>query len=106
MAELNMANATYGRDVEGQKRLITNLTKKIEAAAEAVKGKDYTNLIRTVKMYWSGADADRFLEVLEEETNEIQAQIKQYASQLEAAIEEDAKSFAQMQETNSDLIYR
>lgn len=106
MAQLNINSATYGRDTAGAKKLLAELQKKISTSISALKGSAYTDVVNTVKKYWSGADADKFLSEFANEVTELQTSFKRYNEIIQTAMANDAKGFAGMQETNAGLINR
>ena len=106
MAELNMSNATYGRDTAGRKKLLTDLEGKINNAVKLLKGKEFTDIKNVVNANWSGVDADKFLDEIEADVSDLQNSYKKAFDIIQAALEMDAKNFAATQENVASSINR
>ena len=106
MAELKISSATYGRDASGAAKLKDQILKKLDDAKEAVAGKDLDTLKKTVRTYWAGVDADKFIAEIESKVNTMNNDFGKYRAMVEAAFENDAKSFAGMQNANASNIIK
>lgn len=94
-------DAAYGRDINGARKLLTELNADIDKAIKSLIGSDYTKLRDVIKNNWQGDDATQFAKGLEVAINDITAEFKKYKKYLETAVEEDLKQFQQMQTQNA-----
>ena len=98
---INMSGAEFARSKTGQSKLITeykNDVKKIKKTTE--NGKAYQELVKTVKKYWAGADADKFLKNVANYRNNIKQTATNAERVLEQAINADYNQFVKNQSTH------
>ena len=103
---LNMTDASYARSASGQKVVTENLIKDINNAYK-VLSKDDTNykaLLMVVKKYWSGADANTFLKLLDDQRESIQNRIKKYQQIVTQVMIDDRSAFEKGQSNISSRI--
>ena len=102
---LEMSNATYARGSDHKTMLKTFIQSEMDSYAASLKGKGYENLVNTVKKYWSGADASRFLLMLEKNVSGVQKKVSTtYKNQIIGAIYYDYNKFMKTQNQNSSMI--
>lgn len=100
MANLEITNATYGRSTAGQKSIVNNVQGDIDRAMKALdkSNKEYLNLRNTVKKYWTGPDANRFLKLLDDQRESIQNKMKSYKNTFVTALDQDRIQFDKTQD--------
>ena len=104
MAELNMSAATYGRDSVTTKSLVNDLKNDIAHSRKALTGSDYQRVITSVRQYWSGADADKFVNEFKKTVSYIDEQYKKFEGFLDTVFTADMNQFKKMQNVNADQI--
>ena len=99
MANLEITNATYGRSTTGQKIIATNISGDIDRAVKALdkSSKEYITLKNTIRQYWTGPDANRFLKLLDDQRESIQNKMKSYKNTFKRALENDRTQFNKTQ---------
>lgn len=105
-SSLNISNATYGRSTSGAKIVTNNLLADIDKAYKVLAKDDkyYTDLVNTINKYWSGADANKFLKLLDDQRASIQNRIKKYKTVVQTVMEADRSSFEKAQSNVSNKI--
>ncbi len=99
MGNLSISNATYGRSESGSRTIQNSFNAAIDKAYSALSkdNKNYIELCNTIKSYWSGADANAFLKLLDDQRASIQNKIKRYKNVLSSALEGDRQQFEKSQ---------
>ena len=101
---VKMADMTYGRNVDGRKKLVSDLSNDIDKAAKKMTGESLKNVKDVVKKYWSGADANKFISELESKAKNAANKCKKYKEIVESNLTTDAKSFTSFQDKNANDI--
>ena len=101
---LSIGSATYGRDTQGKKTLLKDLSNDLEAVRKELSGSEYKALTDTIDKYWVGKDATEFKNKIKTTINSIDAEIKKMKSTLENDFDTDTKGFAKLQSTNANTI--
>ena len=106
MADLKISNATYGRSTSGSRIIQNNFKAAVEKAYAALSkdNKNYIELCNTIKSYWSGADANAFLKLLDDQRASIQNKIKKYNNVLTSVLENDRAQFEKSQSNIANTI--
>ena len=104
MAELNISQATYGRDTAGRKKLIKDLQDDLENVRKELNGSELKNLESTINTYWLGKDATEFKSKIKTTVSNIDAEIKKMKTTIENQFDTDTKGFSKMQTQNANAI--
>ena len=104
MAELNIGNATYGRDETGKKKLSAGVSDDLKKVISELTGSELKNLNDTIDKYWSGKDATAFKNQINKEVNSIVAEVKKLITHFDHDLDADAKAFAKLQDQNASAI--
>ena len=103
-SNLNIAGASYGRDSAGTRTVINNLKGDITDARRALTGADYSRVISTVRQYWSGEDADKFINEFKKTVRYIDSQYSKFNGLIDSLFNSDKRQFTSMQATNAASI--
>lgn len=103
---LNMNKATYGRDKTGQKKLQAEFENDFNNAIKALSGDDakFVQVCKAIKNNWSGADADKFLQLLDEQRKQLVTDMKQFKNTMSNALAQDRTNFESAQSKNAQTI--
>ena len=104
MGNLNIEEATYGRDAIGINNLKNELGNTIQSARKSLRSENYQQVLSAINQYWSGPDAEKFKKELESSINTIDADFTKYVSVIDNALIEDYKQFFKMQQVNKESI--
>ena len=96
MASVSITNMTYGRSDTGRATLLSNMKGDLNNAKAAFG--QLTEINNTVKKYWSGTDADKFLAQLKSKADAAAKKCDSYKSIVETALASDDKKFRAMQD--------
>ena len=96
MANVNITDMTYGRSDIGRATLLSNLKGDLNNAKAAFG--QLTEVNNTVRKYWSGTDADKFLAQLKSKADAAAKKCDSYKSIVETALASDDKKFRAMQD--------
>lgn len=102
---LDMNNAKYARGGHGTEiTIISELTAKFDEFKSTIKGSEYNTLINTIHANWEGADADRFVKLIEEVTTELQNKVSRISNDITNSILDDRTEFSTFQSKNANNI--
>lgn len=104
MADLRISGATYGRDTVGTTALKNNLKGDIARARKALTGADYQRVITAVRQYWSGPDANKFVNEFKKTVSYIDQQYRKFNGFIDTVFNADKRQFTKMQNVNASSI--
>jgi hypothetical protein len=102
----DITNMTYGRSSAGITKLKQNFEGDINKAMKALESSDqqYSALVKEIKASWSGADADKFLKLLDQQRSALYDKFKSYKHTICDVLDQDLTAFEKAQSTNATTI--
>lgn len=102
---LDMSNAKYARGGHGTEiTVISEINAKFNGFKNRIKGTEYNTLINTIRANWEGADADKFVALIDEVTNELQNKVSKINTDITNSIIDDRTEFSNFQTKNANNI--
>lgn len=101
---MELTSMDYGRSEDGRKKLASDLQNDIDAGVKALSGGSYDNVISTVRKYWQGDDADKFVDRFKKSSQDLAAKFKEYKNAIGTALDNDDKQFRTMQSTQASNV--